>query len=310
MSLNWIHWLLLALLAVGLFLVAIDPRRPQLAWRYARLVLLCLISAVILTPFVWVTSAAFKLGPVLMQYPFLPPITEWHATLGLDNFRNLFTPRPTLQGEVGFGQHFLNSLFLASAATVIQVFFCSMAGYALAKYRFRGRKALMLFMLGTMMLPVMLFLAPLYELIARFGWIDTYLALLVPGAASAFGIFLFRQSMLSVPDGLIEAARVDGAGEFYIYWSIVIPLVRPMTAAFCLIVFMGQWNGFIGPQVFLQSTYKYPLPVVLNQYVTEFSEDYGLFLAGTFLSIFPIAVLFLLLQREFIGGLTSGAVKG
>jgi ABC-type glycerol-3-phosphate transport system permease component len=307
---NLLHWVFLALGAIALFLVAIDPRRPQLALRYVRIVVLCLVSTLILTPFVWITCATFKIGPVLMEYPFLPPVSQWGETLGFDNFRNLFKPRSTLQGEVVFGQFLLNSLFLATAAAVLQTFFCSMAGYALAKYRFRGRRMLMLFMLGTMMLPGMLFLAPTYALLARFGWIDSYLALLVPGAVAAFGIFLFRQAMLSVPDGLIEAARVDGAGEFYIYWSIVIPLVRPMTAAFCLIVFMGQWNSFIGPQVFLQSAYKLTVPVVLNQYVTEFSEDYGLFLAGTFLSIFPIAVLFLVLQREFIGGLTSGAVKG
>jgi multiple sugar transport system permease protein len=305
-----IQWLLLSLLAVGGFLLAVDPRRPLLAWRYARMVTLCLVAALVLTPFLWIAAAVFKLGPVLMQYPFLPPIGEWGETLGLDNFRKLFRPRPTLQGEVAFGQHLLNSLFLATSATVIQTFFCSLGGYALAKYRFRGRRGLMLFMLGTMMLPGMLFLAPTYDLISRLGWTDSYLALLVPGAVGAFGRFLFRQAILAVPDALIEAARVDGAGEFYIYWNIVAPLVKPMTAAFCLIVFMGQWNAFIGPQVFLQSTYKLTVPVILNQYVTEFSEDYGLFLAGTFLSIFPIAVLFLTLQREFIGGLTSGAVKG
>jgi lactose/L-arabinose transport system permease protein len=123
-------------------------------------------------------------------------------------------------------------------------------------------------------------------------------------------MFLFRQAMQEAPDSLIEAARVDGAGEFHIYLRIVMPLVQPMTAAFCLIVFMGQWNAFLGPQIFLQTSFKMTIPVVLSQYVTQFSEDYGIFLAGTFLSILPIAVLFLTLQREFISGLTAGAVKG
>jgi ABC-type glycerol-3-phosphate transport system permease component len=115
--------------------------------------------------------------------------------------------------------------------------------------------------------------------------------------------------MLSVPDSLIEAARVDGAGEFYIYSRIVMPLVQPMTAAFCLIVFMGQWNTFLGPQIFLQSDYKLTVPIILSQYVSEFQEDYGMFLAGTFLSIIPIAILFLTLQKEFISELTSGTAR-
>jgi ABC-type glycerol-3-phosphate transport system permease component len=146
-------------------------------------------------------------------------------------------------------------------------------------------------------------------MLVHIGWIDSYAALLVPSAANAFGMFLFRQAMLSVPDSLIEAARVDGAGEFYIYSRIVMPLVQPMTAAFCLIVFMGQWNTFLGPQIFLQSDYKLTVPIILSQYVSEFQEDYGMFLAGTFLSIIPIAILFLTLQKEFISELTSGTAR-
>ena len=287
-----------------------DPRRPRLVSRYARFVGLIGLAAAFLAPFIWVTCAAFKERSVLMEYSFLPPVSTWGQSLSLDNFRRLFIPRTTLEGEVAFWQFGLNSLFLASTATMIQTFFCSLGGYALAKFRFQGRRHLMLFMLGSMMLPSMLFLAPTYEMMVQLGWIDHYAALLVPGAVSAFGIFLFRQAMLAVPDSLIEAARVDGAGEFRIYWQVATPLVQPMTAAFCLIVFMGQWNAFIGPQVFLQSTYKLTVPVVLSQYVTQFAEDYGIFLAGTFLSILPVAALFLALQREFIGGITAGAVKG
>lgn len=305
-----LHFSLMALVGIAVFLWLVDPRRPRLAVRYARYVVLIALAVGFLAPFIWVTCAAFKDRAVLMEHTFLPPISTWGETLSLDNFRRLFVSRTTLEGEVAFWQFGLNSLFLASTATMIQTLFCSLGGYALAKFRFQGRRYLMLFMLGSMMLPGMLFLAPTYEMMVRLGWIDSYLALLVPGAVSAFGIFLFRQAMLSVPDSLIEAARVDGAGELRIYWQIATPLVQPMTAAFCLIVFMGQWNAFIGPQVFLQSTYKLTVPVVLSQYVTQFAEDYGLFLAGTFLSILPVAALFLALQREFIGGLTSGAVKG
>ena len=309
-GINLIHGFLLGAFAIAVVLFTFDSRRPRLAQRYLRYLLLGCMAALILAPLVWIYCSIFKKNEVLMAYPFLPPIAKWGETLGLDNFRRLFAPRVSLQGPIVFWQYLLNSLFLASTATMIQMFFCSLGGYALAKFRFNGRRQLMLFMLGSMTLPGMLFLAPLFDLMFRLGWLDTYAALLVPGAATAFGIFLFRQAMQAVPDSLIEAARVDGAGEFFIYWRIIMPLVQPMTAAFCLIVFMGQWNSFLSPQIYLQSTYKLTVPIVLSQYMTQYAEDYGMFLAGTALAIVPIAVLFLALQKEFIAGLTSGAVKG
>lgn len=307
---NLLHYALLGILVLALVLFAIDRRRPRLAVNFVRYVLLSVIAVATLTPFIWLATAVIKENNALMKYVFLPPIAEWETGLGLSNFRKLFLSRPSLQGPVQFWQYLLNSVFLASAATVIQTLFCSMGGYALSKYRFGGQRAVMLFMMGSMTLPSMLLLAPIYKMMVGFGWMDSYLALLIPGAAGAFGIFLFRQAMISVPDSLLEAARIDGASEWFIYWRIVMPLVRPMTAAFCLIVFMGQWNAFIGPQIFIHTGYKLTAPVMLSQYMTQFAEDYGVFLAGTFLSILPIAVLFLALQREFIAGLTSGAVKG
>lgn len=307
---NLLHVVLVSVLVIGVALFALDPRRPRLAGRFTRWALLVIIAIATLTPFVWLAAAAIKESNVLMKYLFLPPVAEWEAGLGWTSFRKLFQPRPSLQGPVQFWQYLLNSVFLASAATIIQTLFCSMGGFALSKYRFRGQRAVMLFMIGSMTLPSMLLLAPLYKMIVGFGWMDSYLALLVPGAAGAFGIFLFRQAMLSVPESLLEAARIDGASELFIYWRIVMPLVRPMSAAFCLIVFMGQWNAFISPQIFIQTSYKLTAPVVLSQYMTQLLEDYGVFLAGTLLAILPIAVLFLALQREFIAGLTSGAVKG
>lgn len=307
---NFLHVILIALAVIGVVLVGIDRRRPRLAATYLRYVLLVIVAFGILTPFAWLAAAAFKESNALMQFAFLPPLAEWGEKLGLSSFRKLFLARPSLQGPVQFWQYLLNSVFLASAATIIQTLFCSMGGYALSKYRFNGQRFVMLFMLGSMTLPGMLLLAPIYKMMVGFGWMDSYLALLLPGAAGAFGIFLFRQAMLAVPDSLLEAARMDGASELFIYWRIIMPLVRPMTAAFCLIVFMGQWNAFIGPQIFVHTGYKLTAPVILAQYMTQFAEDYGVFLAGTFLSILPIAVLFLALQREFIAGLTSGAVKG
>jgi len=164
-------------------------------------------------------------------------------------------------------------------------------------------------MLASMTIPGVVLLAPNFEIIWRLGWMDTYKALLVPGCVSVFGIFLFRQAMLSVPDDLIEAGRIDGCGEFRIYLTLVMPLVRPMTGAFCLISFLGAWNSFLTPNIYLQTQHKLTLPVVLNQYIGVYNQQYGVFLAGTLLAIIPPAILFLALQREFITGLTSGALK-
>jgi multiple sugar transport system permease protein len=225
------------------------------------------------------------------------------------NFAKLFEGRNSVQGPVYFGQYIINSLFLASAATFLSMLFSSMGGYALAKYRFRGRVPLVIFMLASMTIPGVVLLAPNFEIIWRLGWMDTYKSLLVPGCVSVFGIFLYRQAMLSVPDDLIEAGRIDGCGEFRIYLTLVMPLVRPMTGAFCLITFLGTWNSFLGPNIYLQTQNKLTLPVVLNQYIGVYNQQYGVFLAGTLLAIIPPAILFLALQREFISGLTSGAVK-
>jgi len=153
-------------------------------------------------------------------------------------------------------------------------------------------------------------MAPLYEQIYRLGLIDTYAGLIIPGAVNVFGIFLFRQAILQVPDELLHAARIDGCSEFRIYWDVVMPISRPMIGAFCLISFMGSWNSFLWPQIILHSKERFTLPIGLNQLVGPQQSQYGALMAGTFLSILPIIVLFLLLQKEFVAGLTSGAVKG
>ncbi|MDX1682119.1 MAG: carbohydrate ABC transporter permease, partial [Phycisphaeraceae bacterium] len=287
------------------------PRNRELAGAYLRYLLLGLAAFLILCPFLWLACAVFKDKDVLMQYTFLPPVSQWSwQTLNFDNFVTLFAGEETVEGVVYFWEYVINSLFLASAATSINLLFASMGGYALCKYNFRGRQAIMAFMVGSMMFPAMLFLAPIYKMIYNFGWMDSYLALLVPGACSVFGMFLFRQAMIAVPDSLIEAARIDGCSEFGIYLNVVMPLVRPMTGAFCLITFLANWNQFIGPQIFIQTQSKLPLPVVLNQYMGVYTQQYGVFLAGTLIAIIPPAVLFFSLQKEFVSGLTTGAVKG
>jgi ABC-type glycerol-3-phosphate transport system permease component len=302
-----IHWVLLTLLSIFIVLLAL---RRSLAWSYGRVVLLALVGSIMLAPFIWLMCAAFKDKDALNKYTFLPPPREISAkTVNFDNFRELFKPTQSINGPVPFWRYLFNSLFLASAATVTSVFFCSMGGYAVAKYRFPGRGAVLAFMLASMTIPGVVLLAPNFEIIWRIGWMDTYRALIIPGAVGVFGIFLYRQAMLAVPAELIEAGRIDGCSEFRIYLTLAMPLVRPMTGAFCLISFLGSWNAFLAPNIFLQSQEKLTLPVLLNQYLGVYAQHYGVFLAGTLIAILPPALLFLALQREFISGLTSGAVK-
>jgi ABC-type glycerol-3-phosphate transport system permease component len=209
-----------------------------------------------------------------------------------------------------FTRYLMNSLFITSAVVLVQVFFSSLGGFALAKYEFRGKRAIMAVMLLTMMVPAPVLLAPLYELIYTFGLMDRHLGLIVPAAVSVFGMFLFRQAMLAVPDELLEAARLDGCSEFGLYWRIALPVSRPMVGAFCLIAFMGTWNAFLWPQIILHTRERFTLTVGLTQLVGTYTEQYGVMLAGTLLAILPAMALFFILQREFISGLTAGAVKG
>jgi ABC-type glycerol-3-phosphate transport system permease component len=212
--------------------------------------------------------------------------------------------------QMPFSRYMANSFFVTGVLVLIQLFFCSLAGFALAKYEFRFKKLIMVLMLGTMMIPGQVLLAPMYELIHRLGLMDSYLGLIVPGMVSVFGIFLFRQSMLSVPNELLEAGRIDGCTEFGLYWRLVVPVSRPMIGAFCLVAFMGTWNSFLWPQIILHSKHLFTLAIGLNSLVGSTQDQQGLLMAGTFLSVLPVMVLFFILQKEFISGLTAGAVKG
>lgn len=306
-SLDPIQW---SLICLGAIFVLLLPLSRRWAVKYMRTILLLLAATLILLPFAWLICAAFKDKSVLNEYVFFPPVSKISTkTVNLGNFRTLFTDKGTVQGPVNFSRYIWNSLFLATATTFIAMVFSSMGGYAMAKYKFRGRGWILTFMLASMTIPGVVMLAPNFEVIYRLGWMDTYKSLLVPACVSVFGIFLYRQAMLGVPNDLIEAGRIDGCGEFKIYLTLIMPLVRPMTGAFCLVTFLGAWNSFLAPNIFLQTQSKLTLPVVLNQYIGEYSQQYGVFLAGTLLAIIPPAILFLSLQKEFISGLASGAVK-
>jgi len=265
-------------------------------------------TALTMIPFAWMIAAAFKTREDFLRSIFLPAGDgflgiAWDR-LTVENFVRLFT-------ELGIGRALLNSIFLASVTSLGATLCCAMGGYALAKYRYRARRPLTNLVLAALIIPGPLLLAPGYQLLYQLGLLDTYAGLILPALAPAFGVFLFRQAMLnSVPQELIEAARMDGAGEFRIFFTLVLPLVRPMVGAYLMITFLQTWNNFINPQVVLQSSELFPLSVAINSLRGMYGTDYGLIMSGTLVSIAPVMCLFLLLQKEFISGLTSGAVKG
>ena len=276
-------------------------------WRVALYSGLCLFSIITLVPFVWLVSSSLKNAHDFFLSAFLPRGEgflgiAWHR-LTLDNFRSIF-------GMEYFTRQVMNSVFLASATSLLATLFSAMSGYALARFRFRGRRFATLLVLATLIIPAPLLLAPTYQLLYWLGLLNTHAGLILPAVAPAFGIFLFRQATLnSIPEELVEAARMDGCGELRIFFSVVLPLVRPTIGAFLMIMFLASWNNFINPQVILQSPEKYPLSVAIANLRDVFSQNHGALAAATLFSVAPVVALFLLLQREYLAGLTSGAVK-
>jgi multiple sugar transport system permease protein len=286
------------------------PRPPfsLIRWTliYVPLTFFAIITAV---PFVWMITSAFKSQGDFFSSLFLPAGpgflgVAW-GRITLDNFRALFRVIPMWRA-------LLNSIFLASVCSFFATLFSAMGGYGLSKFRFRGRAGLTALVLGTCVLPAPLLLAPRFELIYHLHLLDTYSGFLLPELAPAFGIFLFRQSMINhVPAEIIESARLDGCGEIRIFFTLILPMVRPMIGAFVIITFLGVWTNFIGPQVILQTVERQPLAVIIAGLRDPiYLTDYGLVMAGALVSVAPIICLFLLLQKEFISGLTSGTVKG
>jgi cellobiose transport system permease protein len=235
-----------------------------------------------------------------------PPVLTPGGQL-LHNLRRLFD-----SGEVNvnFWTALINSAIVASVVTASVVFFAALAGYAFAKLRFRGRKLLMLSVIATMLVPVQLGVIPLYIEMIHFGWVNHLQAVIAPSLVSAFGVFLMRQYIAgSVPDELIDAARVDGCYTLGVFWHVVLPAVRPVAAVLGLLTFMMTWNDFFWPLVVL-SPQNPTVQVAVSTLSSGYVEDYALVLTGTFVSILPLLAVFVVLGRHIIGGIMKGAVKG
>ena len=218
------------------------------------------------------------------------------------NYRNLWKTVP-------YNRYFVNSVFIATASTLLTLFFCSLGGYAFAKYQFRGQKILFGILLASMMVPFQVLLVPLFGLMYDIGWLNSYKAIIIPFSVGAFGVFLMRQFIVTIPSELLDAARIDGCSEFGIYYRIVLPIIKPALGALTIYSFLGSWNGYLWPLIILRDEVKYTLPIGLANLVGIYRQDYGMLMAGTLLSLMPIVILFLAMQREFVQGITLGSVK-
>lgn len=239
-----------------------------------------------------------KLELTLNQPPYLA--IAWDKFTA--NYRNLWKTVP-------FNRYFINSVFIATASTLLTLFFCSLGGYAFAKYRFRGQKILFGILLASMMVPFQVLLVPLFGLMYDIGWLNSYKAIIIPFSVGAFGVFLMRQFIVTIPTELLDAARIDGCSEFGIYYRIVLPIIKPALGALTIYSFLGSWNGYLWPLIILRDESKYTLPIGLANLVGIYRQDYGMLMAGTLLSLMPIVILFLAMQREFVQGITLGSVK-
>ncbi len=261
--------------------------------------LLALVAALTIFPLVWMLSVSFMQPGEASHFP--PPLLPAAATLA--NYRELFA-------HAGIGRYFLNSLILAVCATLLSLAFNVGAGYAFAKLRFRGRDQIFKLLLGALVIPGQVAMLPLFLILKQMGLVNTYAGVLIPAAASIFGIFLVRQYALTIPDALLEAARLDGASEFRIFRSIVLPLLAPILVTLAIFSFLGSWNDFMWPLIVLTDRDLYTLPVALASLSREHVQDNELMMAGSVLTIVPVLLLFLGLQRYYIQGLLMGSVKG
>lgn len=256
-------------------------------------------AAATLFPLVWMVSVSLTPSAEAMRYP--PP--PWPHTPTLEHYRDLFD-------RLAVGRYVLNSLVLAAAVTALSVLINAAAGYAFARLPFAGRDALFRTLLAAMIIPGQVAMLPLFLLLKHLGLINTYAGVIVPGLASIFGIFLVRQYALSLPQSLLDAARLDGAGELRIFWSLVLPLCRPILITLAVFTFLGSWNDFLWPLIVLGDSRLHTLPVALANLMGEHAVDTELMMAGAALTVLPAIVLFLAVQRYYIGGLMQGGVKG
>ena len=247
-------------------------------------------------PFVWMVSSSLKLPADIYSLSLIPPSPT------LDNYREVLE-------ETTYIRWFLNSLVIALITTASVAFFDSIAGYALAKFRFPGQTVIFILILSTLMVPTEMLVIPWYMMSIELHWTDSYQGIMFPGVISAFGVFLMRQFFTGVPNDLIDAARLDGFSEFRIFWKIAIPQVKPAVAALCIFTFLGNWNAYIWPLIVTRSEEMRTLPVGIAFFSTESGSSFHLIMAAAALATIPVLTVFLIFQRQIIKGIVLTGLK-
>jgi multiple sugar transport system permease protein len=275
-------------------------RLPSPRWlgRLALYLLAALLAVVMLGPLLWMLSSSLKTSSEALAIParLLPSSFQWA------NYLAVFT-------RVPFGRYLLNSFIVATTVTVVALLFHSMAGYSLARLRYRGRNLIFVSILSTMMVPFTAIVVPLFILIRTLGWIDTYQAMIIPAIPHAFGIFLLRQFYLSIPRELEEAALIDGAGLMGVYWHVMLPLSRPIMAALGIFFFLANWNSFFWPLVVVQSPDLWTVQLGIQHFTGEHATDWSVVMAASTVAALPTLILFLVLQRRLVEGIKLTGMK-
>lgn len=266
--------------------------------RFVLYALLILGLVLTVAPLLWMLSASLMPTGEASVYP--PRL--WPSRVTFEHYTALFQ-------RLHLARYFLNSLVIASAITAISLLVNSLAGYAFAKLRFKGSDRIFRMLLSALVIPAQVSMLPLFLMLKQLGLINSWWGVIVPGMASIFGIFLIRQYALSIPDSLLEAARIDGAGEFKIYRLVVLPICRPILVTLAIFTFMGAWNDFMWPLIVLTDERMYTLPVALANLLGEHVQDTELMMAGSVLTILPVMLLFMFVQRAYIEGITAGSLK-
>ena len=268
------------------------------SYRFTLYALLFVGCAVMLLPFFWMVTTSFKTELEVMKMPpqWIPKDWQW------ENYVKAWNVAP-------FGRYFFNSFFISITTTIGELMTTILAAYAFAKMRFFGKNVLFTVMLGTLMIPGEMLLIPNYVTIYRLGWLDKYQALIIPWLASVFGIFLLRQFFRSIPDELLDAARIDGCSRFRFLWQIVVPLSKPAIMTVALLKFIGSWNAFLWVLIMTTSTEMRTVPVGLSMFSTEMGTAYEQLMAASVLAIIPVLILFFFTQKQFIRGVARTGIK-
>lgn len=260
--------------------------------------ILCILTSVMLIPFLWMLSASLKTDAEVFSIPF-----KWLPETPM--FQNYIE----IWERIPFVQQLGNTFKLSFIITIIQLFTSSFAAYAFAKIKFRGREALFFLYVATIAVPWQGYMIPQFMMMRDLGLVNTHLSLILLRSFNAFGVFLMRQFFMGIPDELCEAARIDGLSEYGIYYRIILPLSKPVIATLSIFTFVSIWNDFMGPFIYLNDNSLKTIQLGLRMFATEYTADYSLIMAASIISLIPITILFLCLQKFFIEGLIAGSVK-